>query len=367
MLFISGLSGIIIAICGLFPGGEDCWAAEMMHHAGWHGFTHHDTIFPLFLFIAGVSFPFSYAKQQANGMSLKKIYLKIVKRALILIFLGIVYNGLFKLDLAHIRIPSVLGRIGLAWMLAAIIHINFKPSARIVIITATLVGYWLLLRFVPAPDMPAGTDPFSKEGNLIGYIDRMIFPNHIYYRGLFDPEGLLSTIPAAITAMIGMLTGEFVRLPENSSLFGRNRGSKRHYRLTGSRKAAYMAIAAAGFLGIGLLWNIVFPINKMLWTSSFVCVVSAYSLGFFALFYYIIDVKQHVKWTLFFRVVGLNSITIYMAQKIVDFNAIQQFFLGGLASLCPEQVGALISSTGYLAACWLFVWFLYKKNIFLKI
>lgn len=359
MLFISGLAGVIVALCGLFPGGEEWWISQTMHHAEWHGFTHHDTIFPLFLFIAGVSFPFSYAKQQSNGLGKGRMYIKIFRRAAILVFLGLVYNGFFNLDLANLRIPSVLGRIGLAWMLAAIIHINFKSPARFAIMAVILVGYWLLLRFVPAPDMPAGIDPFSKEGNIVGYIDRCIFPAHIYYKGLFDPEGLLSTLPAVVTAMIGMTAGEFVRRPEEGSGFRR--------RLTGSRKAGYMALAAVFLLVAGVLWGIVFPINKNLWTSSFVCVVSAYSLGMFSLFYYIIDVRNNVKWTLFFRVVGLNSITIYMAQKVIDFTAVVQFFLGGLSSLCPEPIGALIATSGYLAACWLLTWFLYKKNIFLKI
>ena len=112
MMFIMGLSGLVMAICGLFPGGEDCWLATTMKHVKWHGLAHHDTIFPLFLFIAGISFPFSYGKQISNGVSKKSIYLKILKRFLILVALGIVYNGFFKLDLEKIRVCSVLGRIG---------------------------------------------------------------------------------------------------------------------------------------------------------------------------------------------------------------------------------------------------------------
>jgi len=125
--------------------------------------------------------------------------------------------------------------------------------------------------------------------------------------------------------------------------------------------------AAAAMLALGLLWSLVFPINKMLWSSSFVLVVGAYSLGMLALFYYIIDVRGWQKWTLFFRVIGLNSITIYMAQRIISFSSINRFFLGGLAGLVPEAWGTLILSIGYVAVCWLFLYFLYRKNIFLKI
>lgn len=353
MLFIMGFSGLVMALCSLFPGGTDCWLYATMEHAEWNGLTHHDTIFPLFLFLAGMSFPFSYSKQTASGASRSRIYLKIFKRALTLICLGIVYNGFFKLNFENLRICSVLGRIGLAWMFAAILYMNLKPLTRGLVCAALLIGYWLLICLVPAPDVP-GADPLTMQGNLVGYIDRLITPGRLIYDGgRFDPEGLLSTIPAIATAMLGIFTGEFVRISED--------------RISGSRKTACMFGAAAVMLGLGLLWSLVFPINKMLWSSSFVLVVGAYSLAMFSLFYYIIDVRKWQKWTLFFRVIGLNSITIYMAQSIISFSSINRFFLGGLAGMLPENWADLVLRTGYVAVCWLFLYFLYKKNVFLKV
>jgi predicted acyltransferase len=353
MLFIMGLSGLIIAVCGLFPGGEGCWLATTMKHVKWHGLAHHDTIFPLFLFIAGISFPFSYAKQKANGMSQKSIYFKILKRFFILVALGVVYNGFFKLDFANMRICSVLGRIGFAWAAAAVLFINFKPMARAIICGVILVAYWLVAAYIPAPDVPGG-DPLTMEGTIVGWVDRMITPGRlIYNKGNFDPEGVFSAFPAIVTAMLGMFTGEFVRISDN--------------KISGNRKSAYMGIAAAIMLAVGLIWSLVFPINKMLWTSSFVLVVGAYSLGMFALFYYIIDVRKWQKWTLFFRVIGLNSITIYLAQRIVSFSGINKFFFGGLADILPAQWGDVLLRFGYVAVCWLFLYFLYKKQTFLKI
>lgn len=353
MLFIMGFSSLVMSICSLFPGGADCWLSQTMEHAEWNGLRHHDTIFPLFLFLAGMSFPFSYAKQVSLGASTKKIYIKIFKRALILVCLGIVYNGFFKLEFESLRICSVLGRIGLAWMFAAIMYIHFKPMTRAIICGAILIGYWLLICFVPAPDVP-GADPLTMQGNLIGYVDRMITPGRLIYDGgRFDPEGLLSTIPAIVTAMLGIFTGEFVRISDE--------------KLSGNRKTLYMAGAAVVLLGLGLLWSLVFPVNKMLWSSSFVLVVGAYSLGMFALFYYIIDVRKWQKWTLFFRVIGLNSITIYMAQRIFSFSSINRFFLGGLAAKLPEQWADVLFDFGYVAICWLFLYFLYRKKTFLKI
>lgn len=353
MMFIMGFSGLVMAICALFPGGEECWLSTTMEHVKWNGLAHHDTIFPLFLFIAGISFPFSYAKQLANGMSSKAVYLKILKRFLILVTLGIVYNGLFKLDFANLRICSVLGRIGFAWAVAAVLFINFKPMTRAIIAGVILVTYWLIVAYIPAPDVPGG-DPLTMEGTIVGWVDRMITPGRlIYNKGNFDPEGLLSAFPAVVTAMLGMFTGEFVRVPEE--------------KISGEKKSGYMGLAALAMLAVGLLWSLVFPINKMLWSSSFVLVVGAYSLGMFALFYYIIDVKGWQKWTLFFRVIGLNSITIYLAQKIFSFSSVNKFFFSGIVSHVPEAWGAVVYAVGYVAICWLFLYFLYKKNTFLKI
>lgn len=353
MLFIMGFATLIINICALFPSGEECWLSRTMEHVDWNGLAHHDTIFPLFLFIAGISFPFSYANQQAAGKSSRDIYIKVFKRAIILIVLGAIYNGLFRLDFGHIRIASVLGRIGLAWAGAAVLFMNFKPMTRAIIAGVILIGYWLVVGYIPAPDVPGG-DPLSMQGTIVGYVDRLLMPGSLIYdNGRFDPEGLLSTIPAIVTAMLGMFTGEFVRLPEE--------------KFSGKKKPIYMAGASAAMLGIGLLWSLVFPINKMLWTSSFVLVVGAYSLGMFALFYYIIDVKGWKKWATALQVIGLNSITIYMAQSIINFHGISRFFLGGVAGLVPEAWGSVILSAGYVAACWLFLYFLYKKKTFLKI
>lgn len=352
MMFIMGFAALVKAICLLFPGGEGSWLFQQMNHSAWDGLRLYDTIFPTFLFIAGISFPFSYASQLARGATKGQVYAKIFRRALILVLLGLVYSGLFELKFSTLRFPSVLARIGLAWMVAAILQINFKPRTRAVIAVVLLVGYWLLLKYIPAPDAP-GADPFSREGNLVGYIDRILMPNHLYQKGLFDPEGLLSLMPAVVTAMLGMFTGEFVRLSED--------------KVSGSRKTVYMLLAALVMLGIGLLWSFVFPINKALWSSTFVLVVGAYSLGLFAIFYYLIDVKGWKKGTKFFEVIGLNSITIYMAQRILPFGSVNKFFLNGLAGLCPEPVGKVILAVGYFALCWLFLWFLYRKKIFLKV
>lgn len=350
MLFIMGFSGLVVALCSLFPNGSEWWLAQTMKHVEWHGFAHHDTIFPLFLFLAGLSFPFSYAKQCSSGATRRQIYLKIARRAAVLILLGLIYNGLLKFNFENLRVCSVLGRIGIAWAIAAMLYINFSRTTRIAICGVILVAYWLIVGYIPAPDVE-GADPLSMQGTIVGYIDRLITPGRLYKDNIFDPEGLFSTIPAIVTAMFGIFTGEYVR-------------SEKH---SGNRKALSMLVAAVVMLALGLLWSLVFPINKSLWTSSFVLVVGAYSLAMFALFYYLIDVRGWSRWSLPLQVIGMNSITIYMAQKLISFSHTNKFLLGGLANALPEDWGALLLKAGYVAVCWIFLYVLYRKKIFLKV
>ena len=346
MMFIMGFASIVSATCLLFPGGKECWLNLQMSHVAWDGLRHHDTIFPLFLFISGMTFPFSLAASKAKGASGGRIFRKTVVRGLILFLLGLVYNGFFNLD-PHFRIPSVLARIGLAWMFAAWIYLACGWKWRAAIAAFILIGYNLLL-LIPAPDA-AGAGSLTLEGNIVGYVDRILMPNHLYKQGLFDPEGLLSTLPAIVTAMLGQFTGEFVKDS------------------TCKKKTLWMLVAAAGLLVAGLVWSFWFPINKSLWTSSFTLVVGAYSLGLFAILHWIIDVKGWKKWTPFFTVIGMNSITIYMLQRIVSIKGIASFFLGGAAGLMPKEWGSWLLAIGYFAISWLLLWFLFRKKVFLKV
>lgn len=350
MLFIMGFSGFLISLCKLFPGGQDFWLARQMTHAAWDGLTHHDTIFPLFLFIAGLSFPFSMEKSLSMGLDKRRILFKAIKRGVVLFLLGLVYDGLFDLNFATLRIPSVLGRIGIAWMGAAILYIYCSRRSRIWIAAGILIGYWLLNWLILAPDAPSGASPFSMEGNIGCWLDRTLFgPNHI--QPLYDPEGILGTFPAIVTAMLGMFTGELVKLEK----------------LSGNRKTLYMLAAAVIMLVFGLLWSLIYPINKSLWSSTFVLVVGSFSLALFAVFYWMIDIKGWTGWTPFFKIIGMNSITIYMAQKILKFDHANDFLFGGFAQLFPDPWAQVVLKGSYVLVCWLFLLFLYKHKIFMKV
>ncbi len=357
MFFIMGLAALVKALCLLEPGGEESWLYQQMCHAKWDGFFQHDTIFPLFLFIAGISFPFSLAKSREKGLGRGRIYGNILRRALLLILFGWLYNRLCDLEFEKMRWLSVLGRIGVAWAIAAVLTLTVPRRGRIGIAVLLLVGYWLLIRFVPAPDYPeAGC--YTMEGNIAGYLDRYLVPGRLY-RGTFDPEGLLGILPAVVTALLGVFTGEWIRRPETDRFLGKP--------LTGTRKSLWMLLSATVLLGAGLLWSLDFPINKSLWSSSFVLVSGAWSLALFALFYFIIDVKGWRSWARFFEVIGLNSITIYLLQRCVSLKDTAQFFFGGTAAQCSPEWGQVVLCAGYLAVSWLILWFLYRKKIFLKV
>lgn len=349
MLFIMGFCELLTSLFSLFPGEFSNNILHNMHHVPWNGLTHHDTIFPLFLFLAGVSFPFSLAKQREQSKSSWDIHKRIIRRGLLLVLLGYIYNGLLQFNFAEMRYASVLGRIGLAWMFGALIYLHTDYKKQIGIIAGILIGYWLLLRFFPAPDV-LNAHPYSIEGSLTGYIDRQLLPGKLH-NGIHDPEGLLSTIPAICTALLGMLAGNIIKNKDKS----------------GKEKTMYLFFTGIFLLITGLLWNIVFPVNKNLWTSSFVCVVGSYSYLLFSIFYYLIDVKGFQRWTFPFRVIGMNSITIYLAQEIINFHQITAFFLGGIITNAGSALGPVIQWAGYVACCWTFLWILYKKNIFLKV
>lgn len=351
MFWIMGGESMFIALGALTGWPVLQWWAGELHHVTWHGFVFYDMIFPLFLFIAGISFPFSMAKRYHGPENRKSLYIHVVKRGIILVLLGIIYNNAVNFDFTNLRYGSVLGRIGLAWMFAALIFMNTRLTFRVIWCGGILLAYWLLLVIFPAHDL-GSTDPFSMEGSLTGLVDRMIMPGILYLK-IHDPEGILSLLPAISTALLGMLTGQFVLSDYLSK--------------KPLKKVLFMAIAGIALMVIGKLWNLTFPINKNLWTSSFVCFVGGISLLLFTMFYLVIDIWNYKKWTTFFVVIGVNSITIYLAHRLFDFEYTTRFLFGGLIKLFPETWFPFLGATAFVVIGWIFLYFLYKKKIFLKV
>lgn len=343
MLLIMGLGPLVVSLFG-----ADAWISRQLTHVAWNGLHLEDMIFPVFLFVAGVSFPYSCAKQLAAGRTRLQVSLRILRRGAVLFLLGLVYDGLLTKGPFDIVWGSVLARIGIAWSAAALGYVWLGPRRLAAVAVAILLGYWAVMRGFAAPDHP-GAFPLSPEGNLSGWLDRLLLPGRLTVPGLYSNQGTLSTLPAVVTALLGMFTGRFVK--ETS--------------LDGNRRTLVLLASAAVLAVLGLFiafgcgsWS--FPINKKLWSPSYVLVVGGVSVSLFAVFHWICDVKGWTRWTFFFRVIGVNSITIYLAQAIVPFAAIRDFFVA-------PCWGKAVSAAGYVAVCWLFLLFLYRKQVFLKI
>ncbi len=353
MFWIIGGKAVILALAAVFSVDLSEWLGHRLHHPEWHGFEPYDLIFPLFLFIAGVSTVYSIDNRLAKGGSRASLHLHFVQRGLMLVLLGVLYNGLLSRDLAsaegwgEMRYASVLGRIGLAYMFAALITANTQWRAQLIWVVGLLVGYWAALRFIPVPEFGAGD--LTPGHTLTDYIDRHLVPGKLY-KDVRDPEGLFAVIPAIATALLGCLTGQLLKRND----------------IDGLKKTRFMAIAGVVCLGLAWLWNIDFPFNKNLWSSSFVLNCAGWSLLLLSLFYLVIDVWQFRKGTLFFTVIGANSILIYMAPKFFDFDYTNESMFEGITMLAGEH-RALVLAITLLCLKLALLYYLYRKKIFLKV
>jgi len=341
------LKALVLAI-GL-EGTHDVVSGQLTH-APWHGFRAYDLIFPLFLFIAGVTMPFSLGRQLEKGVPRNKIYISIVRRGFLLVLLGCVYNGMLKLDFANLRYLSVLGFIGLSWMFAALIFVNTKWRGQLAWCIGLLLGYWAALMWVPVPGYGAGD--LEMAGNLVGYIDRMWAPGKLY-RGHFDPQGLFSVVSGIGTALMGALTGHLLCRAKQKS----------------ERIRVFWCLLGAGIacVLVGLLWNRYFPINKEMWTSSFTVFTGGLSLLLLSVFYLVIDVFDFRKWAFPFVLIGLNPITIYIGAKVISFSHTTNYLFGGLVKHVGGDWGNLLWAFFFVLTELIFLYVLYRKKIFLRV
>lgn len=328
------------------------WKAlsKQFHHPAWHGFTFYDIIFPLFLFLAGVATPYSIGKQLEKGRSRSSLLLNVIRRGLVLVLFGVIYNnGLQILPWEEIRFGSVLGRIGLAYMFANIIYLYATELGQKIWFVGLLLGYWLLLLLNSTPGYPMGD--LSMEGNFASYLDSLLLPGKLY-KEIHDPEGLMGTIPAISSALIGIYAGNLIR---NTSV-----GQKKE-------TAIRLVLIGVVLIIVAQTWNLVFPINKNLWSSSYVLQCGGISLLLMALFYYIIDILGYRKWAFFFKVIGMNSILIYMSGSFIDWSYTTSALFQWLGQIVGEPYNAVVLIFCYIAVQWAFLYFLYRKKVFLRV
>lgn len=350
MFWIIGGGGLFIALANVTGWGWLEWWAEQQKHVKWEGFRFEDLIFPLFMFISGVAIPFAILGKLKRGIPKKSLALKIVRRGLTLVLLGFVYNGFFKLQFSEpaFRFASVLGQIGLGYLFAGLIVLYTRNYLfRLIWLGGILLGYAIVQNFIPVPDFGAGV--LTPDGCINGYIDRLLLPGRLH-GGVYDPEGLLCIVSAAGITLMGALAGEILR----SKLW--------------SNYQKLLILAIAGVVGIilALILKPYYPIIKSAWTTTFNLLAGGISFLLLAFFYLIIDVWKFRRWAFFFQVIGLNSITIYLGSVMIDFAHTSKFFLGGLSRISGDW-GSVIFWIGVLAVKWLFLLYLYRRKIFLRV
>lgn len=324
--------------------------AKQMKHVEWEGFHFYDLIFPLFMFIAGIAIPLSVHSKLSLNITKKALFLKVFKRMVILVFLGILYNGALRDGFTDARYVSVLGQIGIAYFFASTILIFSKSfKASLLWLFGILLGVTLLQLFIPVPGIGAGI--LTPEGHMNGYLDRLFLPGRLDYgNGTYDALGLLSIVSATGITLMGAIAGNILQ----------------RQNLTPNRKTTILLIIGIILTICALGLSPFYPIIKNCWTSTFNLLAGGISFLLFALFYLIIDVWHIQKWSFFFRIIGLNSIFIYLLIRIVPVMAISGYFIGWITKPM-ESTGELISVLACLIGEWLLLYFMYKKKIFIKV
>lgn len=364
-------------------GGRAAWAP--MHHAEWNGLTATDLVFPTFLFVVGISIVYSIEARLAKGARRAELAWHTLKRAAILFLFGVVVNNFPYFELQHMRFYGVLQRIAICYLLIGLFYLfDRRVWTKIVLLVAVLVGYWVLVRWVPVPGagMPGRDVPFlDRDQNIVAWVDRQLMPGHLYEdppnHDARDPEGLLSDLPALGTTLLGLLAGLWVR------------SSFPH-----KTKALGLAAGAAVCLNLGYFWANWFPLNKKMWTSSFVLAAAGWSLVLFFVLFWLVEMRgwgrssskgvggaitRAMMWP--WVVFGSNAIAAYMISELLPggvgyfsfesggrrFNAFSWTRIHIFGHIPNPGLACFAYSVSFMALCFVPVWILYRKRIFLKI
>jgi predicted acyltransferase len=406
MFWIIGADSLVAALNRMSQIGPTKFLAGQLEHAEWEGFHFYDLIFPLFVFMVGVSIVFSLTKtiaEAGRGVALQRV----CRRGVLLYLVGLFYSGGFSGPWPELRLMGVLNRIALAYLFTGLLFCLFKPRTLVTVCAGLLVGYWALMTFIPVRNFqltrdavaqvaqaagdtqtaeyyrnPTSPNPsgvrnspawwatenlfyattnrvsgkFAKGLNVADHFDFQYLPGR-KHDTFFDPEGYLSTLPAIATCLLGVFAGLLLK----------------HKNIADLPKVAWLVGAGVLAVGIGWLWNFQFPVIKKIWTSSYVLVAGGYSAMLLGLFYLVVDVWKSQWWCQPFVWIGMNSITIYLVKNILGgFGKLAGRFVGGdIKTFFDTHVATgfgdmMISIVGLLLAFW-FVYFLYKRKIFLRI
>ncbi|MGH6771591.1 MAG: acyltransferase family protein [Xanthobacteraceae bacterium] len=340
----AGKSGWLAA-AGTFIG-------DQLDHVAWVGMTFYDLILPLFMFIVGVSIVFSLRRLvEREGKA--AAHVRVIRRSLLLFALGVIYYGGVSVLWPDIRLLGVLQRIALCYLFASFLFLNLRPRGLVVAFATLLVGYWALMTFVPVPGVGAGS--FVEGENLANWIDMQYLPG-MKWDGAWDPEGLLSTLPAIATCLLGVFAGLVLM----------------DARVDARRKSFWFIGAGIALLAVGYLWGLQFPVIKKIWTSSFVLVSGGLSLILLGLFHQLIDVRGYRAWSAIFMWIGANAIALYLVNNVARFQELAKRLVGGdIADFLDRAIvngaGAFVIAVGALALSAALAAFLYRRKIFIRV
>jgi predicted acyltransferase len=348
MFWIAGGERIIHAIYQVWPNATTKALDAHFEHVPWVGFHFYDLIFALFVFMVGVVLPFSLTRRMEEGANRGQLYRHVIQRFLILFLFGLIYNNLLDFNTQTLRIPGVLQRIAIAYCIAALVMMNTSIRGQAIVAGSILIGYWLVMKLVPVPGV--GIPMLTPEHNLAGYLDLRFIPFKLCCYTYGDNEGIISNIPAVATCLLGVLAGHWLRSGK----------------YTPNRKVLGLAAAGVASLFVAWVWSFNFPIIKNIWSSTFVLWAGGWSMLLLALFYWIIDVQGYKSWAFYFKVIGMNSITIYLLDRFFDFGIITKVFLHGIMPVFG-QLQPLVWSCAVIFTGWLLLYFLYRQKIFLRV
>ena len=332
-------------------------------HADWHGWTFTDLIFPFFLFIVGVSIALAFSAKLETHTSGKALHRRIIRRSLLLFGLGLFLSGFPFYDLDSIRIPGVLQRIAICYLVASLVFIHASTKVQALWALALMLVYWACMEWLPVPGIGSGS--YAKGENFSAWLDNLLLHGHMWSQtGTWDPEGVFSTLPAISTTLMGVLTGQFLRKD-----------------IPALKKTGILLGAGCIAIVIGTAWNLYLPINKNLWTSSYAMFMSGMAMVSLAISYYVIDARGWQKWSLPFRVYGMNAITVFVLAGIAGrllyiikwpagsgFITLKEWLFN---TFFQPWLSPLNASLAY-ALCFVFIsylamYYLYKKQIFIKV
>lgn len=355
MFMLVGGASLLVKLVELTGADVTGLHQNLMRHAEWEGFCFHDLIFPLFMFISGVAIPYSIETKIENQVPRKALTIKIFKRMVLLIVLGMLYNGIFRDGFKDGRIASVLGQIGIAYFFASLIVMKTTSiRSRITWFVSILAGVSIIQLFIPVPGVGAGV--LTPEGCINGYIDRHLLPGKLH-KDIFDPEGILCNISAIGITLMGAITGSVLR----------------YEKLNTNRKLFYLTAAGVAGIILALLLSPVYPVIKKCWTTTFNLLAGGVSILLMVIFYLLIDHWKFKNWAFFLRVFGMNALFVYLLNHMVEISDINKFIFGWLReplswiSLPHGDIRDVFFSMSRLALINLLLYYMYIKKIFIRV